>query len=209
MWGSNPAVVTFLIMFTGIISHLGKVKSFGNSQLIVGADRSLIKNLKKGSSVAVDGVCLTVMNQPDVNSFKVEVMPETLNRTALSDLKIGDLVNLELPMRVTDRFAGHIVLGHIDGVAEVQSIQKRGNSRTFTFGVAEKLSRYIVEKGSVAVNGISLTVIDTNNKTFTVGIIPYTWRNTVLSGAKVGDRVNIEVDILAKYLEKLNVKKTD
>ena len=189
-------------MFTGIISHIGKVKSFQNNQLLVKADRSLIKQVKNGDSVAVNGVCLTVIDKR-ADLFQVEVMPETLKRTALSDLKNGDIVNLELAMKAADRFAGHIVQGHIDGVATVKSIKQKGNSRLFTFEVPKQLGRYIVEKGSIAVNGISLTVIDASNKTFTVGIIPYTWRHTMLSGAKVGDRVNIEVDILAKYLEKL------
>ena len=189
-------------MFTGIISHLGKVKSFQNNQLLVKADRSLIKQVKNGDSVAVNGVCLTVIDKR-ADLFQVEVMPETLKRTALGGLKSGDIVNLELAMKAADRFAGHIVQGHIDGVATVKSIKQKGNSRLFTFEVPKQLGRYIVEKGSIAVNGISLTVIDASNKTFTVGIIPYTWRHTMLSSAKVGDRVNIEVDILAKYLEKL------
>ena len=189
-------------MFTGIISHLGKVKSFQNNQLSVRVDRSLIKQVKNGDSVAVNGVCLTVIDKR-ADLFQVEVMPETLKRTALGGLKSGDIVNLELAMKAADRFAGHIVQGHIDGVATVKSIKQKGNSRLFTFEVPKQLGRYIVEKGSIAVNGISLTVIDASNKTFTVGIIPYTWRHTMLSSAKVGDRVNIEVDILAKYLEKL------
>ena len=189
-------------MFTGIISHIGKVKSFQNSQLLVKADRSLTKQVKNGDSVAVNGVCLTVIDKR-ADLFQVEVMPETLKRTALGGLKSGDIVNLELAMKAADRFAGHIVQGHIDGVATVKSIKQKGNSRLFTFEVPKQLGRYIVEKGSIAVNGISLTVIDASNKTFTVGIIPYTWRHTMLSSAKVGDRVNIEVDILAKYLEKL------
>ncbi|OGD99872.1 riboflavin synthase subunit alpha [Candidatus Curtissbacteria bacterium RIFCSPHIGHO2_12_41_11] len=189
-------------MFTGIISHIGKVKSFQNNQLLVKADRSLIKQVKNGDSVAVNGVCLTVIDKR-ADLFQVEVMPETLKRTALGGLKSGDIVNLELAMKAADRFAGHIVQGHIDGVATVKSIKQKGNSRLFTFEVPKQLGRYIVEKGSIAVNGISLTVIDASNKTFTVGIIPYTWRHTMLSSAKVGDWVNIEVDILAKYLEKL------
>ena len=189
-------------MFTGIISYIGKVKNFQNSQLLVKADRSLIKQVKNGDSVAVNGVCLTVIDKR-ADLFQVEVMPETLKRTALGGLKSGDIVNLELAMKAADRFAGHIVQGHIDGVAAVKSIKQKGNSHIFTFEVPKQLGRYIVEKGSIAVNGISLTVIDASNKTFTVGIIPYTWRHTMLSSAKVGDRVNIEVDILAKYLEKL------
>ena len=189
-------------MFTGIISHIGKVKSFQNNQLLVKADRSLIKQVKNGDSVAVNGVCLTVIDKR-ADLFQVEVMPETLKRTALGGLKSGDIVNLELAMKAADRFAGHIVQGHIDGVATVKSIKQKGNSRLFTFEVPKQLGRYIVEKGSIAVNGISLTVIDASNKTFTVGIIPYTWKHTMLSQAKVGDRVNIEVDILAKYIDKL------
>ena len=189
-------------MFTGIISYIVKVKSFQNSQLLVKADRSFTKQVKNGDSVAVNGVCLTVIDKR-ADLFQVEVMLETLKRTALGGLKSGDIVNLELAMKAADRFAGHIVQGHIDGVAAVKSIKQKGNSHIFTFEVPKQLGRYIVEKGSVAVNGISLTVIDTNNKTFTVGIIPYTWRHTMLSSTKVGDRVNIEVDILAKYLEKL------
>jgi len=189
-------------MFTGIISHIGKVKSFQNNQLLVKADRSLIKQVKNGDSVAVNGVCLTVIDKR-ADLFQVEVMPETLKRTALGGLKSGDIVNLELAMKAADRFAGHIVQGHIDGVATVKSIKQKGNSRLFTFEVPKQLGRYIVEKGSIAVNGISLTVIDANDRIFSVGIIPYTWRHTMLSSAKVGDRVNIEVDILAKYLEKL------
>jgi len=189
-------------MFTGIISNLGEIKSFQNSLITVKADRSLIKQVKNGDSVAVNGGCLTVIDKR-ADLFQVEVMPETLKRTALGGLKSGDIVNLELAMKAADRFAGHIVQGHIDGVATVKSIKQKGNSRLFTFEVPKQLGRYIVEKGSIAVNGISLTVIDASNKTFTVGIIPYTWRHTMLSSAKVGDRVNIEVDILAKYLEKL------
>ena len=189
-------------MFTGIISHLGRVKSYRNSSFTFEVSASLARSLKHGTSIAVNGVCLTV-TEKKVKSFQIEVMPETVERTALSDLKIGDFVNLELSMKAADRFAGHIVLGHVDGMATVKSIEKEGNSHIFTFKIPKSLSRYIVEKGSIAVNGISLTVIDTNNKTFTVGIIPYTWRHTMLSSAKVGDRVNIEVDILAKYLEKL------
>ena len=171
--------------------------------LSVKVDRSLLRKFKNGDSVAVNGVCLTVMGKYGADSFQVEVMPETLKRTALGGLKSGDIVNLELAMKAADRFAGHIVLGHVDGMATVKSIGKKGNSHLFTFKVSKQLGRYIVEKGSIAVNGISLTVIDANDKTFTVGIIPYTWKHTILSGAKVGDKVNVEVDILAKYLEKL------
>ena len=137
-------------------------------------------------------------------------MPETLKRTSFSNLKRGDLVNLELAMAANARFEGHIVQGHIDGVAALSNIKPRWNSRIMSFKVPSHLSKYIVEKGSIALNGISLTVIDVKGGAFTVGIIPYTWENTMLQQLKTGDRVNVEVDIIAKYLERLvkNVKKT-
>ena len=191
-------------MFTGVISHLGKVEKFENKTLTFNAGRTFCKEIKKGSSVAVNGVCLTVVARSQ-NSFSVEVMPETLRRTTLGNLKKGDLVNLELSLLATGRFEGHIVQGHVDGQATVVHINiiKEGNSYLFKFRVGKSLTRYFVEKGSVAVNGISLTVIEAKNDFFTVGIIPYTWDNTIFKNIKVGDQVNIEVDILAKYLEKL------
>jgi len=163
-----------------------------------------------GSSVAVNGVCLTLKNSPSARNFNVDLMPETLKRTSFSNLKRGDLVNLELAMAANARFEGHIVQGHIDGVAKLGSVKKQGNSYLMIFIVPEPLTRYIAEKGSIAVNGISLTVISAKSNQFTVGIIPYTWGHTMLQQLKAGDKVNIEVDILAKYLEKLtnNVKKT-
>ncbi len=189
-------------MFTGIISHTAKFKESKNGTFTFVAEKAFLGRIKKGSSVAINGACLT-MTSFEKNSFSVNLMPETLSKTAFGQIKEGDLVNLELPLTADGTFDGHIVLGHVDGVATVKSITKKGNSHSFTFEVPKKLGRYIVEKGSIAVNGISLTVIDANDKIFTVGIIPYTWRHTMLSGAKVGERVNIEVDILAKYVEKL------
>src|SRR3989344_6697317 len=196
-------------MFTGFISPLGKVESINGAKFAFSAPASFIKNLKKGSSVAINGVCLTLKNSPSARNFNVDLMPETLKRTSFSNLKKGDLANLELAMSANSRFEGHIVQGHIDGVATLSNIKPRGNSRILSFKVPKHLSKYIVEKGSIAVNGISLTVIDVKGGAFTVGIIPYTWENTMLQQLKVGDKVNIEADILAKYLEKLvkNVKK--
>jgi len=197
-------------MFTGIISHLGKVEDIKDSQFSFSASVSFLKSLKKGSSVAVNGVCLTLKNSPSGTKFNVDLMPETIKRSAFSDLKKGDLVNLELAMSANSRFEGHIVQGHADGTARLSSIKKQGNSRILAFKIPRTLAKYIAAKGSVAVNGISLTVIDAKSGTFTVGIIPYTWEHTMLKQLRVGDKVNIEVDILAKYLEKLtkNVKKT-
>lgn len=194
-------------MFTGIISHLGKVKSFKNSVLTIEAGRSLTKNLKRGSSIAVNGACLTVEKLGVQPLFTVEVMPETLKRTNLGDLKVGDLVNLELPLGAGSRIEGHFVQGHVDGVGKVKSIVREKNSHIFQIDITKALVRYIVEKGSIAVNGVSLTVIRVGPSNFSVGIIPYTFRNTNFSTLKVGDSVNIEVDILAKYVGTLLKKK--
>ena len=197
-------------MFTGIISHLGRVESIEGAKFAFSAPASLIKNLKKGSSISVNGVCLTLKNSPSGRKFNVDLMPETIKRSAFSDLRRGDPVNLELAMKADSRFEGHIVQGHVDGVAKLGSVKRQGNSRLVTLRVPEPLTRYIAEKGSIALNGISLTVISVQGNQFTVGIIPYTWENTMLRQLKVGDKANIEVDILVKYLEKLvkNVKKT-
>ncbi|EKD64798.1 MAG: hypothetical protein ACD_50C00302G0002 [uncultured bacterium] len=190
-------------MFTGIISHLGKVVSIERNGFSFSAGPSFFKNIKKGSSVAVNGVCLTTIGRPSHDSFKVEVMPETLKRTMLGDLKKGDLVNLELALSANGRFEGHIVQGHVDGKAMAVNIDKEENSFIFKFRVDKSLTSYLVNKGSVCINGISLTVIEAKNDFFTVGIIPYTWNNTMMSQLKVGDKVNIEVDILAKYVERI------
>ena len=190
-------------MFTGIISHLGKVKNIKGNEFSFSVGASFLKIIKKGSSVAVNGVCLTVVGRSSQDSFKIEVMPETLNRTVLGDLKKGDLVNLELSLSASGRFEGHIVQGHVDGKATAVNIDKEGNSFIFKFRVDKSLTSYLVNKGSVCINGISLTVIEAKNDFFTVGIIPYTWNNTMMSQLKVGDKVNIEVDILAKYVERI------
>ena len=189
---------------------MGKVESIEGAKFAFSAPASFIKSLRKGSSVAVNGVCLTLKNSPSGRKFNVDLMPETQKRTSFSDLKKGDSVNLEPAMKTDSRFEGHIVQGHIDGTAKLGSVKKQGNSYIMTFAVPKPLTRYIAEKGSIAVNGISLTVISARGNQFTVGIIPYTWENTMLKRLKAGDKVNIEVDILAKYLEKLvkNVKKT-
>lgn len=189
-------------MFTGIISHLGKVEKIDNKTFTFNAERSFCKQIKKGSSVCVNGVCLTIRSKSQ-NNFQVDLMPETLRRTAFDNLKRGAVVNLELPMIMSGKIDGHFVQGHVDGTAIIKKIEKKGNSHIFSFQIPQTLSRYIAKKGSVAVNGISLTVIEAHNTFFSVGIIPYTWENTMLGEAKIGDRVNIEVDILAKYLDKL------
>lgn len=189
-------------MFTGIITNLGKVISKSENKLIVKTDASLIGKLSKGISISVNGICLTVIDLIK-NSFSIDFMPETEKKTNIKYLQIEKIVNLELPATAESFLSGHIVQGHIDGVAKLETINEEGNGYILKFSIPKELSKYIVEKGSIAVNGISLTVIDIEDKFFTVGIIPHTWNKTMFHTIKSGDYVNIEVDILAKYLEKL------
>jgi len=191
-------------MFTGIISHLGKLETVKGYRYTFSSARSFFKKLGKGGSVAVNGICLTVIAEPRQNKFSVEVMPETIKRTAIGELRPGSYVNLELPVSSRDLFAGHIVEGHIDGKGIIASIKKEANdSWLLKIKVSKEISKYLLKKGSVAVNGISLTVIEAGRTFFTVGIIPYTWNKTMLKYSKVGDKVNIEIDVIAKYVEKL------
>ncbi len=189
-------------MFTGIITNLGKVTSKSKNKLIIKTDQVFIGKLSKGTSIAIDGICLTVVDLMK-NSFSIDFMPETEEKTNIKYLKISDLVNLELPATADSFLSGHIVQGHVDEVAKLETITEEGNSYILKFSIPKDLSKYIVEKGSIAVNGISLTVIDIGDNFFTVGIIPHTWNKTMLHTIKSGNYVNIEVDILAKYLEKL------
>src|SRR3989338_7091583 len=195
-------------MFTGIISHLGKLTKAEDPVFTFSAPKTITDSLKKGISIAINGICLTVTSKPHFDTFSVEIMPETLKRTMLGKLKVDDLVNLELPVTAYTLLSGHIVQGHVDGTGKVEEIKKEGNSRLFTIKIPSRLSKYIVEKGSIAVNGVSLTVIDIGDNFFTVGIIPHTWDKTMLYTIKSGDYVNIEVDILAKYLEKLIIERS-
>jgi len=190
-------------MFTGIVTHLGKLQKKEKSLFTFVADDSFMKNLDAGTSVSVNGVCLTVLEKPHDGSFSVEVMPETEKKTNMQHLKENDLVNLELPATPATFLSGHIVQGHVDAVAEITDIQPDGNSYLFTFTIPQEISKYIVAKGSITVNGISLTVIDRHDTSLTVGIIPHTWNNTMLHTAQKREYANIEVDVLSKYVEKL------
>lgn len=190
-------------MFTGIITQTGKFTGKEDQLFNFRADEKVCKKLSLGASIAVNGVCLTVCKLRAKNSFSVMVMPETIKKTTLGSVQENDLVNLELPVTPEGFLAGHIVQGHVDGTGVIADIGKKGNSRILKIEVSSKLSKYIVEKGSVAINGISLTVIQAEKTYFTTGIIPYTWENTMLQAIKIGDRVNIETDILAKYIDKL------
>ena len=195
-------------MFTGIIEEMGSVervdrKGKGMRLTICSA----WKDLKRGESIAVNGLCLTVVENKK-GSFTMDLSPETLRRSTLGDLKKGDVVNLERPLRPSDRLGGHFVTGHIDGVGTIETLAPEGNSVRAVFIAPPSLSPYLVEKGSVAIDGISLTVGSCEGKRFTVFLIPYTIEKTNFSRKKVGDRVNIEVDILGKYIESFLKRRT-
>lgn len=193
-------------MFTGIITHLGKVKKKTDTQLIITTDHDLLGKITLGMSIAVDGICLTAVAF-DKSSFTIDFMPETAAKTNIKQLERGSIVNLELPATSQTFLAGHVVQGHVDAVGRITSIKEAGNSRLLTIHIPESIEKYIVEKGSITVNGISLTVISVAKDSFSVGIIPHTWERTMLHTAGEGDSLNLEVDVLAKYLEKLLAKR--
>jgi len=186
-------------MFTGIIEQQGKVQNKTEDRLFVESANKFVKELSLGASVAVNGVCLTVSEISAKMVFAADVMPETLRKTTLGRLRQGSPVNLELPLRADGRLGGHIVQGHVDCTAKVLDIQKEKNSRIIAFEIPRRLSRYVVEKGSIIINGVALTVIVSAGKKCTVGIIPRTWEQTTFKSLSKGDFVNIEADILAKY----------
>ena len=195
-------------MFTGIVEEVGRVKflepppqSDRVSRLAVSAT-NVLDDLRLGDSIAVNGTCLTVVVLND-HSFGVDLAPETLRRTNLGAVGPGCGVNLERPLAVTDRLGGHIVQGHVDAVGKVISARTEGECILMGFRAPKKLIPYIVEKGFVALDGVSLTVVKKGASSFTISVIPYTLDNTILRERQIGDPVNLEVDILAKYVESL------
>lgn len=188
-------------MFTGIIEEIGKIRSISSSQLTVSA-RKVLENTRLGDSVAVNGVCLTVIDVKS-ESFSVELMPETIHRTNFGRLQAGHQVNLERALAIGGRIGGHFVQGHIDGTGQVSSLIPEGNAVLASFKAPAELIRYIVEKGFIAVDGVSLTVVKCNSSLFSVSLVTYSRSNTILGQKRVGDQVNIEVDILAKYVDSL------
>ena len=192
-------------MFTGIVEEMGQIRSIvrGASSAVLSIEANLIlEDLKIGDSVAVNGVCLTATSI-GAGGFTADVMHETLNRSSLGALQKGSHVNLERAMIANGRFGGHIVSGHIDGTGTIGSIQKDDNALWYTIQADAKLLRYIVEKGSVTIDGISLTVADVQSDRFAVSLIPHTAKVTVLGEKRTGDIVNLETDIIGKYVEKL------
>jgi riboflavin synthase len=188
-------------MFTGIVEETGRVVRGSLGRLVIAADQ-VLENLQLGDSLAVNGACLTVAEFDD-NSFSVDVMQETLRRTNLGRLAAGDEVNLERALALGDRLGGHLVQGHIDGTGRVRAIHKEGEDRLLDIEAPAGVMAYIVEKGFITVDGISLTVTGRNGDAFSVSIVDFTGRRTTISRKQVGDRVNLEADILAKYVKQL------
>ena len=188
-------------MFTGIVEEVGAVISCGDFGLTVKGDK-VMEGLRLGDSMAVNGTCLTVVDFGE-EQFRVDLAPETLRRTSLGELVEGSQVNLERPLAVSDRLGGHIVQGHVDAAGRVMSIRPESDCYIFRLRIPKRLMPYVVEKGFIAVDGISLTVVNKGAASFTVSVIPYTLSHTNLQEKSPGDRVNLEVDILAKYVESL------
>ncbi|MCD5401446.1 riboflavin synthase [candidate division NPL-UPA2 bacterium] len=192
-------------MFTGLIEELGRVEKIGRKgssvRLTIRAS-TVLEDISIGASIAVNGVCLTIIGF-SAESFSVDVVPETLKRTLLSRLHPGEKVNLERAVKAGDRLGGHLVTGHIDGLGEIKEKRRQGDSLILKIGILEEIAKYLVPQGSIAVDGISLTVVESDQNSFTVAIIPHTAEVTTLRFKTVGSYVNIEVDSLSKYVEKL------
>ena len=192
-------------VFTGIIEEVGVVKSIrmgAQSAVITIQAEKVMEDIHVGDSIATNGVCLTVTSF-DKNSYSVDVMHETLRRTNLGTLKSGSRVNLERAMAADGRFGGHIVAGHVDDPGTITSMEKDDNAIWITIRTTPAVLKYIVEKGSIAIDGISLTVARVDDKSFAVSVIPHTGANTTLLEKKPGDTVNLETDMVGKYVEKL------
>jgi riboflavin synthase len=191
-------------MFTGLVESTARVRRVDpdGEGVRLEVETPLAAELRQGDSIAVNGVCLTAVD-PDGVHFKADVMAETLRRSSLGPLAAGDTVNVELPLRAGDRLGGHMVQGHVDGTATVEDTRDEGSARLVRISPDPALLRYVVEKGSIAVDGVSLTVAEVDDEGFTVSLIPETLERTTLGLAAPGRVVNLEVDVLAKYVEKL------
>ncbi|MBI9035890.1 MAG: riboflavin synthase [Bacteroidales bacterium] len=198
-------------MFTGIIEEIGVIKSISkgskSSQLTISASK-VLKDVKLGDSIATNGACLTVVSFSSTE-FTVDVMAETVRKTTLQKLTAGDKVNLERALRVGDRLGGHMVSGHIDGVGTIRGLLKEENAIWVNIETSSAILKYIIAKGSVAIDGISLTVAEVSDTAFKVSIIPHTAEETTLLKKKIGNQVNLENDLVGKYIERFMLFKTD
>ena len=186
-------------MFAGIVEEVGRVVEAKPDRLVIQA-AAVREGIRVGDSVNINGACLTAVDVED-NRFTVDVTPETLRRTNLGLLKPGDAVDLERALSVSDRIGGHIVQGHVEATGKVVSIKPDGDSLVMRFQAPSQVMRYVVSKGFIAVDGISLTVVDRDSSSFSVSVIPYTRDHTVLGDRQAGDQVNLETDIVARYVE--------
>lgn len=191
-------------MFTGIVEERGKISSIkrGSHSAVLSIEANkILKDIHIGDSIAVNGICLTVTNF-NKNSFSADVMHETIRRSSLFNISLGTYVNLERAMQLGGRFGGHMVSGHVDGTGEITYIQRDDNAILYTIKADSKIIRYVVEKGSITIDGMSLTVVTVKNNEFIISAIPHTLEITILKYRKVGDKVNLEVDIVGKYIER-------
>ncbi|MCZ6538389.1 MAG: riboflavin synthase [Chloroflexi bacterium] len=188
-------------MFSGIIEEVGTVESYDGATLVVSANQ-VLDDLRVSESIMVAGACLTVIDISET-AFTVETVPETVHRTNFGELTPGSRVNLERSLRYGDRVGGHMVQGHVDGVGTVRSVTEDGNSRVIVFEAPENIIENIVEKGFIAVDGTSLTIVDRNSDSFSIAIIPFTFDHTTFSERSAGSRVNLETDVTAKYVANL------
>lgn len=190
-------------MFTGLIEEVGRISAVStvqNGRSLKIVSRDVISDLKSGDSVSVDGICLTV-TELEKRSFSVDLVKETLQRSTLGELKVQDEVNLERPLKLGQRIGGHFVQGHVDAVGQIAGLSPEGNMLWMTVEYPQDLRRYIVQKGSITIDGISLTVAEKNPESIAIAIIPHTFEHTGLRNKKINDLVNIEVDMMAKYVE--------
>ncbi len=198
-------------MFTGLVEETGrlvkKIATGDGYQLVISADK-VLEDLKIGDSISVNGVCLTVVKR-ESNNFSLDTIEETLKKSNLGFLKINDRVNLERPLKAEERLGGHFVLGHVDTTGKVKEIKELSNSHWMTISYPDNFKKYLIFVGSISIDGVSMTVAQLDGNSFSVGIIPHTWEMTVFSDKKIGDTVNLEFDVLGKYVERIMDAKED
>ena len=195
-------------MFTGIIEEIGKIERItpiaGGMTIKIRTEK-IFEDVAVNDSVCIDGVCLTV-TEKSKNTFLVDAVGATLEKTTFHNIKADAYVNLERSVRLSDRLGGHLVQGHVNGIGSISEIKKLGENYLLKIIVPEELEKYLIKEGSIAINGISLTIADLNRNEISISIIPHTWQNTNLKDKEANDKVNVEIDILAKYVEKLLTK---